>query len=109
MKADDTAKILGILATMQNQFSSMQNQFSDIQQQFATMQRQMSGLESRFDGLEADMHDGFETIGQQIDAIMGVYERDDIERVALSTQVDRHDNWIKKAAPKVKVKYSEIN
>ncbi len=95
MKQDDTAKILGILATMQEQFT--------------VMQQQIGNLENSFDRIETEMHDGFESVGQQIDAIMSVYDRDDIERVALSAQVERHDKWIKKAAPKIQIKYNEAS
>lgn len=100
MKQDDAAKILGILAAMQDQFASMQRRFDGLEGRF-------DGLEKRFDDLESEMREGFEQVGQQIDAIMGVYEKDDTERVALSAQVDRHDTWIKKAAPKLNVKYSD--
>lgn len=73
------------------------------------MQQQIGNLENSFDRIETEMCDGFESVGQQIDAIMSVYDRDDIGRVALSAQVECHDKWIKKAAPKIQIKYNEAS
>ena len=92
---------------MQDQFASMQRRFDGLEGRFDGLEGRFDGLEKRFDDLESEMREGFEQVGQQIDAIMGVYEKDDTERVALSAQVDRHDTWIKKAAPKLNIKYSD--
>ncbi len=160
MKQDDTTKILGILAAMQDQFADMQRRFDGLEGRFDGLEGRFDGLEGRFDGLEgrfdglqgrfdglegrfgglegrfdklevevSDLKEGmnqqfdaaagahaeleakmdskFADIENKIDKIIGRIEDDDTERVALTSQVNRHENWIKKAAPKLNVKYSD--
>lgn len=80
-----------------------------IKSEFSHVNMRLSTYTTKVDELGVDLKDGLEAIGQQIDAIMSVYDRDDIERVALSAQVERHDKWIKKAAPKIQIKYNEAS
>lgn len=58
-------------------------------------------------------HAQFAELNQKIDNIYTILDRqtgmldtDETERLALSKQVDRHDDWIERAAPKVGVKYA---
>jgi hypothetical protein len=46
-------------------------------------------------------------VESQLDGIVSRIDGDDIERAALESQVDRHEKWIRKASPKLSVKYSE--
>jgi len=80
-----------------------------VKSEFSLVKMKLGTYDAKVDELGADLKDNLDTISQQIDVIMSVYERDDIERVALSSQVDRHDKWIKKAAPKIQIKYNEAS
>lgn len=41
-----------------------------------------------------------------LDRIIGMLDTDETERLALNTQVDRHEDWITRTAPKVGVRYA---
>ncbi|MDO4712664.1 MAG: hypothetical protein Q4B05_02035 [Candidatus Saccharibacteria bacterium] len=67
----------------------------------------------KFKESHEENHAQFAELNQKIDNIYTILDRqtgmldtDETERLALSKQVDRHDDWIERAAPKVGVKYA---
>ncbi len=66
----------------------------------------MDRVEGRLDRLEDAMREGFDRVNTTLDGIASRLDIDDTERLALSAQVDRHEDWIVDAARATKVNYT---
>lgn len=58
----------------------------------------------RIEENKADKSD-IDRLHTTLDGIAGRFDIDDTERLALTAQVDRHENWIERAAPSTGVSY----
>lgn len=64
--------------------------------------RRFSEMDKKFEELHAKLDGIYNILDRQTDML----DIDETERLALSKQVDRHDDWIERAAPKVGVTYT---
>lgn len=79
--------------------------FEQIDQRFNKLEFRMDRFEGRLEQFELDTKEGFERVNTTLGGIIGQLEKDDTERVALSAQVTRHEDWIEDAATVVGVPY----
>ena len=63
--------------------------------------------------VRADLKQDISQVHGRIDDVYGILDKhyspletDEMERLALSKQVDRHDEWIQRASKKLNVRYS---
>lgn len=59
--------------------------------------------------LEKQMNMRFDEIMRILDKQSALLDVDETERMALSKQVDRHEDWVERAADKVGVRYAHSN
>lgn len=76
-----------------DQFKKLFRYMQDMRQD---MDEAMQGMDKKLDGIR-----------NVLDSHTGMLDTDEIERLALSAQVDRHDDWIHKAANKIELRYSD--
>lgn len=69
---------------------------------FKYIQEMRSGMQDGF----AALYKEFDKIHNDIDHLAKMSATDKIERLALNKQVDRHEDWINRAAPAVNVRYT---
>jgi ABC-type dipeptide/oligopeptide/nickel transport system ATPase subunit len=65
--------------------------------------------DAKIDTMQEDMNvlkKDVELVKNVLDRYAGMLDDDEIERIALSKQVDSHEDWIARAAIKTNVRYS---
>lgn len=92
--------------SIDERFTSIDARFTSIDERFSKIDHRFDRLEGRMDQLEADVRAGFDRINSTLDGMIAIIDTDDVERVAISAQVTRHENWIVEAAPTTGVKYT---
>lgn len=109
MTAQDIAALTTMLTDMQTQ---LQGEFDKINQRLDAHDARFSQIDSRFDRFEArlerledDTRVGFDRVNTTLNGIAGRLDIDDTERVALTAQVNRHEDWLVENAPKLDVTY----
>lgn len=70
-------------------------------EQFQKILKLMQHFDERFDGLEAKIDKEFDEVKNVLDKHTGMLDTDELERLALQKQVDRHEAWIDAAARKL--------
>lgn len=84
---------------------------------YSYVEDRIDKMDYRFDRIEATMatkedlekyatKEEFDQLKNSVDSILKHLDIDATERLAISNQVDRHEDWIEEAAPKVGVKYT---
>jgi tetrahydromethanopterin S-methyltransferase subunit G len=70
--------------------------------QFTQLFKQITNIDARLDNMATNMatKDDINEIYNRLDDIAARLDDDDTERVALNSQVDRHEGWIKQLADK---------
>jgi tetrahydromethanopterin S-methyltransferase subunit G len=70
--------------------------------QFTQLFKQITNIDARLDNMATNMatKDDINEIYNRLDDIAARLNDDDTERVALNSQVDRHEGWIKQLADK---------
>ncbi|KJL24872.1 hypothetical protein RL72_01595 [Microbacterium azadirachtae] len=63
-------------------------------------------LEGRLENLEDSTRGGFDRVNTTLDGIVARLDDDEVERAALTAQMNRHEDWIVEAAPLVRVDYT---
>lgn len=78
--------------------------------QFLKIMQALKQLEDRLvdseDSLRGEIHEGFDRVNNILDQQSILLDRDETERLALSKQVDRHDDWIGRATVKTGVRFA---
>ncbi|WP_382306980.1 hypothetical protein [Herbiconiux sp. UC225_62] len=77
-----------------------------LQGEFDKINERLDTHDAQFESIEGEMSAGFERISTTLDGIVGRLDDDEVERVALSARVTRHEDWIVEAAPRIGVKYT---
>lgn len=72
-------------------------------EQFSKLMDQFQKIDSRFDDLQVDMDTKFDQIRTILDTHTGLLDTDELERLALQKQVERHQAWIDTVSPKLSV------
>lgn len=100
MNDDQFTKLFSAIEGLGNQFEGLDDRLGKTDAAIAGIDNRLSRTESAIaavaDGIAAvrdDVHVGFDQIASRLDD-------DDIERVALMAQTDRHEGWIKQLADK---------
>ena len=86
-------------------FEQVDSRFERIDLTFGRFESRLDRVEARLERLEDDTRIGFDRVNTTLDGIAGLLDADDTERVALSAQVTRHEDWIVRTAPGVGVEY----
>lgn len=79
---------------------------TQLQGEFDKINQRLDAHDARFEQLESDMRTGFDRVNTTLDGIASRLDDDDTERVALMAHVNRHEDWMVKAAPVVGVPYT---
>ena len=87
-------------------FEQFDKRFKQIDKRFDAIDHRFDRLEGRLEQLDTEMREGFVRVNTTLDGIAARLETDHTERVALSAQVTRHEDWIEAAAPTVGVSYT---
>ena len=82
------------------------DQFMQIMREFRKMDDKIEKVET---GLREEMRQGFDRVNNVLDQQSVMLDRDETERLALSKQVDRHDDWIERAAKKTGVRFARTS
>lgn len=72
-------------------------------EQFSKLMDQFQKIDSRFDDLQVDVDTKFDQIRTILDTHTGLLDTDELERLALQKQVERHQAWIDTVSPKLSV------
>ena len=72
-------------------------------EQFSKLMDQFQKIDSRFDDLQVDMDTKFDQIRTILDTHTGLLDTDELERLALQKQVERHQVWIDTVSPTLSV------
>ena len=67
---------------------------------------QVKKAHERLDEMNKKFSRKFDGVYNLLDRQTDMLDTDEVERLSLTKQVDRHDDWIERAAPKVGVKYA---
>ncbi|MFZ1812299.1 MAG: hypothetical protein WAU02_02110 [Candidatus Saccharimonadales bacterium] len=78
------------------------DQFTKIMQEFIRLDNKIT---SARDELKSEMQQGFDRVNMVLDQQSILLDRDEAERLSLSKQVDRHDEWIERAAKHTGVRF----
>lgn len=113
MTQQDITALTEIITNTQSQLSQqltefkteLDDRFDQIDQRFNKLEFRMDRFEGRLEQFEHDTRIGFERVTTTLDGIASRLDIDDSERVAVSAQVTRHEDWIVEAAPSTGVKY----
>lgn len=70
---------------------------------------ELKRIDDRISGLEIGVREGFDGVNNVLDQQSVLLDRDETERLALSKQVDRHDDWIERAAEKTGVRFARTS
>lgn len=74
--------------------------------QFLKLFNYMQGMKAELSEEIAQVKSDTDEIKNVLDKHTGFLETDEIERLSLGKQVDRHEDWIERAAPKIDVRFS---
>ena len=64
-------------------------------------------MRSLVNGLEKKIDEKHDRLHNQLDGLLGRMKDDEQERAAIEGQVDRHEGFIREAAPKLSISYSD--
>ncbi len=103
MTQQDITALTTMLTDMRAQ---LQGEFDKINQRLDAHDGRFDRLEARIERLEDDTRVGFDRVSTTLDGIASRLDDDYTERVALTAQVNRHEDWIVQAAPVVGVEYA---
>lgn len=106
MLTDMQTQLQGEFDKINQRLDAHDAQFSQIDQRFSKVEFRMDRFEGRLEQFELDTKAGFDRVNATLDGIVGQLDRDDTERVALSAQVTRHEDWLVKNAPTLGVTYT---
>lgn len=107
MSKEDIKTLTDIILDTQTQVAEQINTFKvEMDARLDASDARMDRFEGRMDRLEEGMRVGFDRVNTTLDGIAGRLDIDDSERVALSAQVDRHEDWIIEVAPVIGVPYT---
>lgn len=87
-------------------YSMTDEQFMKIMGEFKRLDDKIDGVEN---SLRSEMREGFDRVNSTLDQQSILLDRDEAERLALSKQVDRHDDWIERAAEKTGVRFARTS
>lgn len=73
---------------------------------FRYMQAMKTELSGEMADLKAELKSDLSSVQSTLDRHSKFLEDDEVERLSLGKQVDRHEDWISRAAPAVNVRYS---
>ncbi|MDL9980082.1 hypothetical protein [Microbacterium candidum] len=63
-------------------------------------------FEGRLENLEDSTREGFDRVDTTLEGIIPRLDDDEVERAALTAQLNRREDWIVEAAPVVRVDYA---
>jgi uncharacterized protein (DUF3084 family) len=86
--------------------AAMDARFEQIDQRFNKLEFRMDRFEERLEQFELNTNARLDRVNAALDRVVGQLERDDSERVALSAQVTRHEDWLVKNVPALGVTYT---
>ncbi|WP_375384042.1 hypothetical protein [uncultured Microbacterium sp.] len=92
-------------AQLQGEFDKINERLDAHDARFQQIDVRFDRFEARFERIEDDMRDGFDRVNTTLDGVANRIEDNYVERLALSAQVTRHEDWIVAAVPVVKVQY----
>jgi chromosome segregation ATPase len=101
-----------------DQFTKLSKQTRDLQEQTAARLDRVDGqalklyqhTEERFNELHEEIQAVHSTVNRLYDAVDRIlkhHETDNQERAASNHQLDRHEEWIERAAPQLNIKYDQ--
>ena len=111
MTQQDITALTTMLTDMQTQ---LQGEFDKINQRLDTHDARFTQIDGRFDRFEArlerleeDTRTRFDRVNTTRDGIASRLDEDYTERVTLTAQVNRHEDWIVQSAPGSGVEYTQ--
>lgn len=84
----------------------MDDRFDDVNRRLDAHDARFDRLEARVENLEDSTREGFDRVNITLDGIVGQLDDDEVERAALTAQMNRHEDWIVEPAPLVRVDYT---
>ena len=101
-----TTMLSDMQTQLQSEFDKINHRLDAHDARFQQIGARFDRFDARLERLENDTRVGFDRVNTTLDGIAGRVDEDYTERMALTAQVTRHEDWIVQAAPAIGVRYT---